>query len=191
MKTSRTVLALLIALAVAAVTAGCSRLEASNAAGNTPAADKGPAAELRLGYFPNVTHAPALIGVEKGFFTKELGSTKLSTQTFNSGTEASAALLGGSLDLTFIGSGPTINAFDKSKGEALRLISGVNYGGAQLVARPEIENAEQLRGKKIAAPQRGNTQDVALRKWLAEKNLPAGGGPDQVSVINGDNPQTF
>ena len=192
MKTARTVrttLAVLAASGLVVALAACSRAESSSPA--AAATDKGPAAELRLGYFPNITHAAALIGVELDYFTKELGSTKLTTQTFNAGPEAVGALLGDSLDISFIGSGPAINAFAKSDGAAVRLISGATSGGAQLVARPGIDSADALKGKKVATPQLGNTQDIALKKWLSDKGIGAGSGADQVTVINSDNPQTL
>lgn len=171
--------------------AGCSRAAESPAGGGPAAAPvpAGPAAELRLGYFPNVTHAPAIIGADKGFFADKLGSTKLTTQQFNAGGEAVTALLGGSLDATYIGSGPAINAFAKSNGSAIRVIGGATSGGAQLVVRPGITNPDQLKGKTVAIPQVGNTQDIALRKWLKEKNL--ADGPDQVKVTALDNPRTL
>ncbi len=150
-----------------------------------------PAAELRLGYFPNVTHASAILGVEQGLFSKELGGTKLTTQTFNAGGDAVNALLGGSLDATFIGSGPAINAFAKSDGQAVRLIAGATAGGAQLVVKPEITSPAQLKGKTLATPQKGNTQDIALKKWLGENGLTAGDGPDDVKIANLDNPRTL
>lgn len=185
----RAVIALVVASGMMAFTAACTRADSSRSA--APAADRGAAAELRLGYFPNITHAAALIGVKRGQFAAELGSgTTLTPQTFNSGTEAVAALLGGSLDISFVGSGPTINGFAKSNG-GLRVISGATSGGAQLVARPEITSAEQLRGRRVATPQLGNTQDIALKKWLADKGLPTGDGPDKVTVVNSDNPLTF
>lgn len=167
----------------------CSRGGNEGATAATPAGT--PAAEVRLGYFPNVTHASAIIAVEKGLFTAELGSTKLTTQTFNAGGEAVNALLGGSLDVTYIGSGPAINAFAKSKGEAVRLVSGATEGGAQLVVRPEITSVAQLKGKTIATPALGNTQDIALKKWLGENGLTIGAGPDDVKIANLDNPRTL
>ena len=183
----RKILALTLAAALALV--GCSRAaEAPSAPASAAAA---PAAELRLGYFPNITHAPALIGVANGFFAKELGSTKLTTQTFNAGPEEVSALLGGSLDAGFIGSSPAINAFAKSNGEAVRLIAGSTSGGAQLVTSPDITSPDQLKGKIIATPQKGNTQDVALKKWLKEHNLEQGSGPDKVTVQNLDNARTL
>jgi NitT/TauT family transport system substrate-binding protein len=187
---ARATLALSAAVGLVA-TSACTRLETSGP-GDTFAVDKGPAAELRLGYFPNITHAAALIGVEKGFFAAELGTgTKLTTQTFNDGTEAVSALLGNSLDITFIGPGPAINAFTRSNGEAVRLVSGATSGGAQLVVRPEIRSTEQLKGKKVATPKLGNTQDIALKKWLSDQQIAIGEGPDKVTVLNTDNPQTL
>jgi len=171
-------------LSLVAAVAGCSRADSDE----TPAAssDKGPATELRLGYFPNVTHAAALIGLDKGLFSKELGTTKLVPTKFNAGPEAVGALLGGSLDASFIGSGPAINAYAKSDGEAVRLIAGTTSGGAQLVVRPTITKPEDLAGKTVVTPQLGNTQDVSLKKWLAGKNLTG-----KVKVTNLENAQTL
>jgi len=182
--------ALVLALLTTLTLSGCSRAE--EGPGATPAADAGATApEIRLGYFPNVTHAPAIIADEDGLFTKQLGATKLTTQTFNAGGEAVNALLGGSLDATYIGSGPSINAFAKSKGEAVRLIAGATEGGAQLVVKPEITTAAQLKGTSLATPQAGNTQDIALKKWLPDNGLAIGEGPDAVTINNLENPRTF
>jgi NitT/TauT family transport system substrate-binding protein len=178
-----------LAATLAVTVAGCSRADSGSGA-PAPAA-QGPAAELRLGYFPNVTHAGAIIGVDKGFIAGELGSTKLTTQQFNAGGDAVNALLGGSLDATYIGSGPAINAFAKSEGKAVRLIAGATEGGAQLVVRPGITSPEQLKGRTIATPQKGNTQDIALKKWLKANNLQEGTGPDKVAIANLDNPRTL
>ncbi|MEU5690511.1 ABC transporter substrate-binding protein [Actinosynnema sp. NPDC020468] len=170
----------------------CSRADSGGSAATSSAPVQGtPATELRLGYFPNVTHAAALVGVDKGLFAKELGDTKLTTQTFNAGPEAVNALLGSSLDATFIGSGPAINAYAKSKGEAIRVISGATSGGAQFVVKPEINSAADLKGKVITTPQLGNTQDVALKKWLSDQKLTVGTGPDQVNVTNTENAQAL
>lgn len=177
------VLAAAAALSLLAA-AGCSRADTENTAATS--AEKGPAAELRLGYFPNVTHAAALVGLDQGLFSKELGGTKLVPTKFNAGPEAVGALLGGSLDASFIGSGPAINAYAKSKGEAVRLIAGATSGGAQLVVRPDITSIEQLNGKTVVTPQLGNTQDVSLKKWLAEKQLTG-----KVKVTNLENAQTL
>ncbi|WP_103383806.1 ABC transporter substrate-binding protein [Pseudonocardia dioxanivorans] len=190
---SRVPIALLAALAAVGVLASCSRSSDSESSGSGSAAATSPAAELRLGYFPNITHAPALIGVDKGYFAQELGSTKLTTQTFNAGPDEVNALLGGSLDVAFIGSSPAINAFAKSNGEAVRLIAGAASGGAQLVVSKDITSPEQLKGKTIATPQLGNTQDVSLKKWLKANNLEIATAPDpnKVVVQNLDNPRTL
>ena len=189
MRRTRTLRVLAAVLVAAAVVAGCSRADSGGAQSSSAPANQGPAAELRLGYFPNITHAPALIGVDKGYFTSQLGGTKLITQQFNAGGDEVNALLGGSLDAGFIGSSPAINAFAKSKGEAIRVISGSTSGGAQLVVRPDISSPEQLKGQTIATPQLGNTQDVALKKWLKEHNLPQ--DASGVTVQNLDNPRTL
>ncbi|HEX4357533.1 MAG TPA: ABC transporter substrate-binding protein [Pseudonocardia sp.] len=179
-------------LTAGAALAACSRADRGDTSGASAApANQGPAVELRLGYFPNITHAPALIGLDKGFFAKELGSTKLVTQQFNAGPPEVSALLGGSLDAGFIGSSPAINAFDQSKGAAVRLIAGSTSGGAQLVVKPGITSPEQLEGQTIATPQLANTQDVSLKKWLKGHNLPIGSGPNAVTVQNLANPRTL
>ena len=172
--------------ALSLLAAACSRADSGTSESDKPAEDKGAAAELRLGYFPNVTHAPALIGLEKGLFEKELGDTKLTPQKFNDGPTEVGALLGGSVDIGFIGSGPAINAYAKSNGEAVRLISGVTSGGAQLVVRPDITKPADLAGKTVVTPQLGNTQDVSLKKWLAGNDLTG-----KVQVTNLENAQTL
>ncbi len=148
---------------------------------------------LRLGYFPNVTHASAIVGVEGGIFQQKLGgNVKLETSTFNAGPQAVEALNSGALDATYIGPNPAINAYAQSGGEAIRIISGATSGGAFLVVKPGISSAKDLKGKKLASPQLGNTQDVALRTWLKKKGLktdPAGGG--DVSILPEENAQTL
>lgn len=181
---------LVLALATALALAGCSRAEPAPDAAADPAAG-GTAAELRLGYFPNVTHAAAIIGDQQGLFAAELGDTALTVQTFNAGGDAVNALFGGSIDATYIGSGPAINAFAQSDGAAVRLVAGATDGGAQLVVRPDITSPEQLRGATIATPQLGNTQDIALKVWLADQGLTVGEGPDQVQIANLENPRTL
>jgi sulfonate transport system substrate-binding protein len=148
---------------------------------------------LRLGYFPNITHATALVGVGKGIFKEHLApNVTLETSTFNSGTEASEALFADAIDMTYIGPNPAINAYAKSKGDAVRIISGATSGGAFLVVKPDINSAADLKGKKLATPSLGNTQDVALRSWLKENGLTAdeAGGGD-VSIAPQDNSQTL
>jgi NitT/TauT family transport system substrate-binding protein len=153
----------------------------------------GEATTLRLGYFPNVTHAPAIVGDLQGFFTDALGAdVELELSYFNAGPSAVEALFGEAIDATFIGPNPAINAYSQSNGEAIRIIAGSTSGGAFLVVRPGIESVEDLVGTTLATPQLGNTQDVALRAWLAAQGLSfdtAGGG--DVSIFPQSNADTL
>jgi NitT/TauT family transport system substrate-binding protein len=166
---------------------------------DTPSTDTSKAAagtamapELRLGYFANVTHASAVYGVGEGIYAAGLGSTKLKTQVFNAGPAAVEALFGGALDATYIGPNPAINAFVKSKGEAIRIVAGATSGGASLVVRPDITTPAQLKGKKIASPQTGGTQDIALRTYLAENGLKTDvRGAGDATIIAQENSQTL
>ncbi|HYH77723.1 MAG TPA: ABC transporter substrate-binding protein, partial [Arthrobacter sp.] len=151
-----------------------------------------PAAELKLGYFGNVTHAPALVGISQGYIAKELGETKLSTQVFNAGPAAIEALNAGAIDATYIGPNPAINSFVKSGGESVNIIAGAAAGGAQLVVRPEISSAADLKGKTLASPQLGGTQDVALRAWLATQGYKTNvDGSGDVAINPTENAQTL
>ena len=148
---------------------------------------------LRLGYFPNVTHAPALVGIQGKIFEKSLGSNvTLKPSSFNAGGDVITAMFADQLDASFIGPGPSISGFQKSNGDALRIVSGATSGGAYLVVNKDIKNAADLKGKTIATPQLGNTQDVALRAWLKSKGLEtdtSGGG--DVSILPQDNSLTL
>ena len=144
---------------------------ATSSAGLRLPSGSGAADELRLGYFANVTHAAALIGVQEGLFADELGDTKLTTQVFNAGPDEVEALFAGALDAAYIGPSPTINAYGQSDGDAIRIIAGAASGGAQLVVRDGIDSPADLKGTTLASPQLGNTQDVALRTWLTEQGL--------------------
>jgi len=145
---------------------------------------QGSADALRLGYMPNLTHAPAIVGVEEGLFAAALGEdVRLSTMTFNAGPNVVEALNAGSIDAAFVGPNPTINGFVRSGGRALRVVAGAASGGASLVVREGIDSPEDLRGGRLATPQLGNTQDVAARHWLAEQGLETtrtGGGDVQI-----------
>jgi NitT/TauT family transport system substrate-binding protein len=183
-----TFLAALVGLILAA--GGCAKSGASSTSVST--STTGAALTVRLGYFPNVTHATALVGVEKGIFQKNLGDDKLETQTFNAGPAAVEALFSNAIDASYVGPNPAINAFVKSNGEAIRIISGATSGGAALVVKPDITKAADLKGKKVASPQLGGTQDVALRSWLADNGLktdPEGGG--DVTIVPQENAQTL
>jgi len=146
---------------------------------------------LRLGYFPNLTHAPALVGVDQGIFENALEEkATLETSTFNAGPEAVEALFADALDASFIGPNPAINAYAQSDGAAIRIVSGSTSGGAYFVVRDGIDAADDLQGTTVATPQLGNTQDVALRSWLKDEGLDAdeaGGGDVSIQPqANGD-----
>lgn len=179
---------LVLAPLVAAALTACGSSGSSAKAGAADGAGT-PASELRLGYFGNITHAPALVGVEKGFFAQQLGNTKFSTQVFNAGPAEVEALFGGSIDAGFIGPSPAINAFVQSHGDFV-IVSGAASGGAALVVNPSITSPDQLKGKTIATPQLGNTQDVALRAYLASKGYKVSTTGGDVNVTPQDNATT-
>ncbi|WP_224240508.1 ABC transporter substrate-binding protein [Hyalangium gracile] len=146
-----------------------------------------PNAPLRLGFFPNITHAQALVGHVEGTFAAEPGIGKLEVKQFNAGPAAMEALVAGSLDISYVGTGPAINTYLKA-GRDLRIISGAVNGGAVLVTR-SAKSAAELKGKKLASPQIGNTQDIALRHWLKQQGLSAASEPgSQVQVVPMSNP---
>jgi len=141
---------------------------------------------LRLGYFANVTHAPAVLGVVDGSFQAELGANvKLETKVFNAGPAAIEALFAGEVDATFVGPNPAINGFQKSRGAEVRIVAGAASGGALLIVRPDanINSAKDLAGKTIATPQLGNTQDVALRSYLLKNGLKPRANGGNVTVL--------
>ncbi|SFR66648.1 NitT/TauT family transport system substrate-binding protein [Agromyces sp. CF514] len=151
-----------------------------------------PATELRLGYFANVTHAPAIVGLQEGLFADALGDTKLTTQVFNAGPAAIEALSAGAIDATYIGPNPSINTFIQSGGQSAHIVAGAATGGAALVVRDGIDSADDLAGTTLATPQLGNTQDVALRSWLADEGYETdttGGG--DVNITPTENSQTL
>ena len=173
-------------VALGLLVAACS----STARGASPSSG---AVTLRLGYFPNLTHAPAIVGLEQGLFTKALGAdVTLKPALFNAGPEAVEALNAGSIDATFIGPNPAINLWARSKGQAIRIVAGSTSGGASLVVKPTINAAADLQGRKVASPQLGGTQDVALRSWLLAAGLKtdkAGGG--DVAIVPQANADTL
>jgi len=155
-------------------------------------------AKVKVGYFGNVTHATPLVGLRKGGeIPEELGGTKVATQVFNAGPAAIEALNAKAVDMTWVGPSPAVNAWTKSGGKSLKIVAGATSGGASLVVDPDrIHSLKDLKGKRIATPQLGNTQDVALLNYLAEKGykVNAETGKGDVSVLRQDNkeiPTTF
>jgi NitT/TauT family transport system substrate-binding protein len=172
-------------IAAALLLAGCSSSVSSSSTANTGSGSTttsdAPPVTVRLGFLTNVTHASALVGLKEGFFAKALGSAgTLQPTAFSTGTEETTALLAGQLDAAYVGPNPAINAWQKSGGTAIKIISGAATGGASVVVAKGITSASQLRGKTLATPSLGNTQDVALRSWLKQNGLTttATGGGD-------------
>ncbi len=174
--------------------ASCSR----KPAGGSPE----DALTLRVGHFPNITHAQALVAAQlsrqgKGWFEERLGpGTKIQWFVYNAGPSAMEAMAANSIDLTYVGPNPALNLYVKSQGEEVRIIAGSAKGGAALVVQPDgrLSKPEDFRGKSIATPQLGNTQDVAARAWLKKQGyaitqlggdvrvLPTA-NPDQLSLF--------
>ena len=146
---------------------------------------------LRVGYFPNVTHAQALVGRANGQFEKSLGAgVQVEWKAFNAGPSAIEALFANAIDLTYVGPNPTVAGYFRSQGAAVRVIAGAASGGASLVVRKDagIQSASDFHGKKVATPQLGNTQDVALRSWMRANGLKSREKGGDVQVIPISNP---
>src|SRR2546428_5919512 len=145
---------------------------------------------LRIGYFPNINHAQAVIGLGNGDFQKELGDVKVETQVFNAGPSAIEALFADRIDVTYVGSNPAINGYIKSDGQGLRIIAGAASGGAVFVIRNNsgIETAKDFADKKFASPQLGNTQDTALRAYLLTNGYKTSENGGNVQGITAPNP---
>src|ERR1700674_5866539 len=147
---------------------------------------------LRVGYFPNITHAQALVGRANGQFEKALGAgVQVQWKAFNAGPSAIEALFANAIDLTYVGPNPTVAGYIRSQGAAVRVIGGAAGGGGSLVVRPGagIQKVSDFHGKKIATPQQGNSQDIALRAWLRANGLKArekGGDVQVLPIPNAD-----
>ena len=164
--------------------------------GCSTAGGAGEEVELRLGYFPNVTHAPAIVGIEDGLLAQALGeNVALAPQAFNAGPDVIEAIFSGALDASYIGPNPAINGFTRSNGEALRIVAGTTSGGAALVVSEEIASPDDLAGATLGSPQLGNTQDVALRAWLTDEgfttDLEGGGDVSIMPQANGQALEAF
>jgi NitT/TauT family transport system substrate-binding protein len=146
---------------------------------------------LRVGYFPNITHAQALVGRANGQFEKALGAgVQIEWKAFNAGPSAIEALFANAIDLTYVGPNPSVAGYVRSQGQAVRVIAGAASGGASLVVRKDagIRNASDFHGKKVATPQLGNTQDVALRSWMRANGLKSREKGGDVQVLPISNP---
>src|SRR6267378_5914262 len=146
---------------------------------------------IHVGAFPNITHAQAMVGKANGWFEKRMGpKVTIDWKTFNAGPSAIEALFAGAIDMTYIGPNPAISGYVRSNGEALRIVAGATSGGAALVVRNDsgIQKPEDFHGKKVASPQMGNTQDVALRAWLIAHGMKSTDKGGDVQVIPLANP---
>jgi NitT/TauT family transport system substrate-binding protein len=152
---------------------------------------QGIANTIRVGAFPNITHAQAMVGKANGFFDKAMGpQVKVQWTSFNAGPSAIEALFAGAIDMTYVGPNPAINGYVRSNGEALRVVAGAASGGASLVVRNDsgINKPEDFHGKRVASPQFGNTQDVALRNWLRSQGLKSNDKGGDVQIVPLPNP---
>src|ERR1700679_3464405 len=167
-------------IGAALLLAGCSSSSSSSADSASTASSSsssggsggGAPVTVRLGFLTNITHASALVGLKEGFFTKDLGSAgTLKPTAFSTGTQETTALLAGQLDVAYVGPNPAINAWQKSTGSAIKIISGAATGGASVVVKKGIASGSPLKGKTLATPSLGNTQDVAVRYWLKQNGV--------------------
>ena len=152
---------------------------------------QGDVTPVRVGAFPNITHAQAMVGKSNGWFDKAMGpKVKVQWTSFNAGPSAIEALFAGAIDMTYVGPNPAINGYVRSNGEALRVVAGAASGGASLVVRNDsgINQANDFHGKRVASPQFGNTQDVALRNWLKKNGLKTNDKGGDVTIVPMANP---
>ncbi|MCV0431188.1 ABC transporter substrate-binding protein [Nitrosopumilus sp.] len=150
--------------------------------------------KIRIAYFPNIGHAIPIVGMEKGFFEAHIGNhTKIETRVFDNGPQAIESLFANSVDFAYVGPGPAINGFLNSENHNVKILAGAASGGASFIVHPdsEINSVDDFVGKKIAAPQIGNTQDVSLRHYLSEHGLKTAEKGGSVIVYNIPNPDIY
>jgi NitT/TauT family transport system substrate-binding protein len=150
--------------------------------------------KLRIAYFPNIGHSIPIVGMEKEFFQNSVGnSTLIETRVFDSGPQAIESLFANSVDLAYVGPGPAINGFLNSQNNNVKILAGAASGGASFIVHPEseINSVSDFTGKKIAAPQIGNTQDVSLRHYLSENGLKPAEKGGSVVIYNISNPDIY
>jgi NitT/TauT family transport system substrate-binding protein len=149
---------------------------------------------IRVAFFPNIGHAIPVIGMEKGVFESNLGnSTIIETKLFDSGPQVIESLFAKSIDIAYVGPGPAINGFLKSEKHDIVILSGAASGGASFIVHPnfQINSVDDFEGKRIAAPQIGNTQDISLRNYLSENGLKPYEKGGSVVVLNIPNPDIY
>jgi len=148
---------------------------------------------VRIGYFPNISHAQALVGVANGTFERALEGTNVQYKTFSAGPAAIEALFTNQVDITYVGPNPAINGYMRTHGEGLKVIAGAASGGVLFVVRADsdIESLNDLAGKKLTSPQYGNTQDISLKSYLIENGLKLAEYGGNVHVLSAKNPDTM
>ncbi|MDH3618672.1 MAG: ABC transporter substrate-binding protein [Nitrosopumilus sp.] len=150
--------------------------------------------KLRVAFFPNIGHAIPVVGMERGMFESNLGnSTIVETKLFDSGPQVIESLFANSIDIAYVGPGPAINGFLKSENHDVIILSGAASGGASFIVHPnsKINSVDDFAGKRIAAPQIGNSQDVSLRNYLSENGLKPYEKGGSVVVLNISNPDIY
>jgi NitT/TauT family transport system substrate-binding protein len=150
--------------------------------------------KIRIAYFPNIGHVIPIVGMENHFFENSIGNkTQIETRVFDSGPQAIESLFANSIDVAYVGPGPAINGFLNSNNNNVKILAGAASGGASFIVHPnsEINSASDFAGKKIAAPQIGNTQDVSLRYYLSENGLKPAEKGGSVIVYNISNPDIY
>ena len=179
---------------LSAISAGIAGIVLLSVLGITLSSDTSHENKIRIAYFPNIGHAIPIVGIEKGFFEKSIGNqTKIETRVFDSGPQAIEALFANSIDVAYVGPGPAINGFLNSENHNVKILAGAASGGASFIVHPnsEINSVSDFAGKKIAAPQIGNTQDVSLRHYLSENGLKPAEKGGSVIVYNISNPDIY
>jgi len=150
--------------------------------------------KIRVAYFPNISHAVPIIGMEKGTFQDQIGNnTVIESMLFDAGPQVIESIFAGSIDIAYVGPGPAINGFLKSENHNVKILSGAASGGASFIAHPnsKINSVADFGGKRIAAPQIGNTQDISLRNYLSENGLKPAEKGGSVIVLNIPNPDIY
>ena len=150
--------------------------------------------KIRVAYFPNINHAVPIIGMEKGTFENQIGNnTVIEPILFDAGPQVIESIFAGSIDIAYVGPGPAINGFLKSEDHNVKILSGAASGGASFIVHPnsKIESVADFEGKRIAAPQIGNTQDISLRNYLSENGLKPAEKGGSVIVLNISNPDIY
>jgi len=177
-----------------AISAGIVGIVLLSVLGITLSSDPSHENKIRISYFPNIGHAIPIVGIEKGFFQESIGDqTTIETRVFDSGPQAIESLFANSIDVAYVGPGPAINGFLNSENHNVKILAGAASGGASFIVHPnsEINSVSDFAGKKIAAPQIGNTQDVSLRNYLSENGLKPAEKGGSVIVYNISNPDIY